>query len=383
MKNKKTLRFLTFGFVSFLIMFVIMTHLLVGQGNFATSLGKAVNEAFAYFTRFHITPAFILYSLVLLISLIVAIVWVVKLIRRKSIFSDYMQPVFFLVAIIIGVGLIAYRKSLEARYEVQALRLTVVYFIITALLTIAYGIHLMIFGLVSLSKKPAIENKAVTDLLEDLGVDNDKNQTFVVEEKVEEPVVEEEKVAEPAPAPVVIERVIEKEVIVPAPVVVPVVEETPVVEELDENGNPIVRLPFAKRLIALDKEMRDKYSDIKNYILSYGVKSRVSNSADSYRAHRKLYVKITTSGKSGLKVYYALNLKDYADSKLPLKDASDVKAYEEVPTFIYVKSDLSVKRAKALIDDVMTKDGFVRDENFKEADQVRAIRKTLRENNQL
>lgn len=166
----------------------------------------------------------------------------------------------------------------------------------------------------------------------------------IVEDKVEEvevPIVEE--VKEEVPAPVVVEE--------------PVAEE-PVAEE---SKNPIIRIPFQERMKTADKTIRDNYNELKNYILSYGVKSRISNSGDTFRLHTKTYVKLTIAGK-GLKLYYALDPKDYENTTIPVLDAGHKGIYEEIPLVFKVKSDLSIKRAKQLVDDAMAKDNLVQGE---------------------
>ncbi len=163
----------------------------------------------------------------------------------------------------------------------------------------------------------------------------------VQEEPVEEPAPVEE---EPAP---VVEEVKPEVVEEPAP--------APVVD--DQPKNPIIRIPFEERLLASDKDLQDTYSELKNEILSYGVKSRVSSSGDTFRLHRKTYIKMTVAGKS-LKLYFALNPDDYRDSPIPVQDASEKGIYAEIPLVFKVKSPLSIRRCKQLIQDVMERDGL-------------------------
>ena len=194
---------------------------------------------------------------------------------------------------------------------------------------------------------------------------------LIVDEPVEEPVpvkepepqpepepepVVEEPAPEPEPEPVKEEPVQEPE---PQPEPEPVVveEPAPVVEEKAK----IIRIPFEERITTADKEMMDNYNELKNDIMAYGVKSRVSNSGDTFRLHRKTYVKLTIAGKS-LKLYFALNPDDYKDSTLPIQDASEKNIYAEIPLVFKVKSGLSMRRAKQLIADVMTPDGLVQGE---------------------
>ena len=147
----------------------------------------------------------------------------------------------------------------------------------------------------------------------------------------------------------------------PAPAPVPAPVPAPAPEAPAEEKNPIIRIPFTERMVDAEKEMQDNYVELKNEILSYGVNSRVSNSGDTFRLHRKTYVKITVAGKS-LKLYFALDPADYVESKMPIGDASHHAVYAEIPLIFKVKSGLSLRRAKELIRDVMTKDGLVQGE---------------------
>lgn len=157
----------------------------------------------------------------------------------------------------------------------------------------------------------------------------------------------------PAPAPVYIEPQ-------PAPAPQPTPEPAPVVEPApaqEEEKKPIIRIPFTERMINADEEMKKNYNELKNEILSYGVNSRVSNSGDTFRLHRKTYVKITIAGLS-LKLYFALEPDDYKDSSIPVQNAGHKGIYNEIPLVFKVRSGLSMRRCKELIQDVMEKDGL-------------------------
>lgn len=200
----------------------------------------------------------------------------------------------------------------------------------------------------------------------------------VVENKTVEKVVEIRK-DEPAPAPVaepapVVEE--KKEEPAPAPVAepapAPVVEVKPEPRQLFVKKEPAPakpnepapvepkkyeRISFAERLLKSESDVQGLYNEIKNEILSYGVKSRISAVGDTFRLHKKMYVRITVAGKS-LKLYFALNPLDYANGTIPVQDASDKDMYQEIPLVFKVKSALSVRRCKELIQDVMEKDGL-------------------------
>ena len=145
-------------------------------------------------------------------------------------------------------------------------------------------------------------------------------------------------------------------------------EEAPLEEESEVEENEvvtpkakIVRIPFSTRIENMREDMRANFNELKADILSYGVKSRVSNSGDTFRLHTKTYVKMTIAGNS-LKLYFALDPNDYKDSTLPISDASSKAIYKETPLVFKVKSPLSVRRAKSLIADAMAKDGLVQKE---------------------
>ena len=178
------------------------------------------------------------------------------------------------------------------------------------------------------------------------------------ETPVEETAPIEEPIAEPSP----VDEVIEEQISEPEPQIepAPVPEVVATVEEpapAAEEKKPIIRIPFTDRMLNADKEMQDNYNELKNEILSYGVNSRVSNSGDTFRLHRKTYVKITIAGLS-LKLYFALNPDDYKDSTLPIQNAGHKGIYEEIPLVFKVKSGLSMRRCKQLIQDVFDKNGF-------------------------
>jgi len=128
-------------------------------------------------------------------------------------------------------------------------------------------------------------------------------------------------------------------------------------DDEDDSSNKIIRIPFQVRMQSAEKDLLTNYNTLKNYILSYNVKSRISNSGDTFRIHRETFVKITIAGK-GLKLYFALNPQDYEGTTIPVQNVSHKAIYAEIPCVLKVKSPLSVKRAMQLVDDVMKAKGL-------------------------
>ena len=167
-----------------------------------------------------------------------------------------------------------------------------------------------------------------------------------------------------------VEKVVTKEVVKPV--------EEKVEEPVEEDKKlSIQRIPFANKIVKADKELQEKYNEIKSELLAYGASSRVSVGGDTFRLHRKPYAKITLIGKT-LKVYFALDPKDFVDSPIPVIDASDKVAYEEIPALLKVKSNLSVKRAKDLAELAFAKDGIKKEKEAEAHNWVKDIRAELK-----
>ena len=147
-------------------------------------------------------------------------------------------------------------------------------------------------------------------------------------------------------------------------------------EENDDDLNSMKkgpRLPFIKRVLTADSDIKVNYNEIKNELLSYGVKARLSRGGETVRLKDKRYAKIYLVGKT-LKVYLALNPEDYKDSTIPVEDVGHRPAYAEIPLLFKVRSGLSVRRCKDLIKSAMEKDGLSQGE-VKNTNWVSELRK--------
>ncbi len=111
---------------------------------------------------------------------------------------------------------------------------------------------------------------------------------------------------------------------------------------------------FAEKMLASEGEILERYDELKNILLSFKkVKSRLSNTCDTFKLGQTQIAKISTSGKS-LKLY--LNLEpNEVESRLKCKNAGHKKAYQEVPVFLRVRSPRSMKNAKYLLNQLATK----------------------------
>ena len=234
-------------------------------------------------------------------------------------------------------------------------------YLVLAVITLVEGIGTAVKvnkGEVIYEAKPKEASKGVSaeEIRKIVAEELAKLDRIVIAKEVKEAPKKEAKKPEPAPAPVA----------------------APVEEEEDESKKlSIQRIPFAEKIVKADKELQEKYNEIKSELLAYGASSRVSIACDTFRLHRKPYVKITLVGKT-LKVYFALDPKEFVDSPIPVVDSSDKVAYEEVPALLKVKSNLSVKRAKELAEMAFGKDGVQKEKEAEAHNWVKEIKAELK-----
>ncbi len=187
-------------------------------------------------------------------------------------------------------------------------------------------------------------------------------ETPVEEETTEEPVEEEAPVEEPVEEPTEEETPVEETPVEEpaeeskeekeeeaAPEVEPVVTPSEEKEESAEEEKTYTAKKFSDKMLALDPEVLQKYSDIKNEFLSYRkIHSRLSKTNDAFRFEGKLVAKICVSGK-GLKLYLALDVYSVDSAIYHQRDASSKKKFADTPLVVRVKSPLSYRKALQLV----------------------------------
>ena len=199
----------------------------------------------------------------------------------------------------------------------------------------------------------------------------------VVQEKVE---VVEEKVEKPKKA-----KKAKKEE--PAPVVEEVKEEV-AADDADENESDIdaelgerperadskSRIPFADKMIYLDKKTQGYYNALMNKFKGLRkMNVRISTKGVSFRLGRDLVAKLTVRGKT-LRLHLALDVNAYDAKVYFQKDLGDVKSYVEVPFAVKIKSDRGLKNALKLIDDLVANKGIEEKTRFNESDGVEDLK---------
>ena len=122
---------------------------------------------------------------------------------------------------------------------------------------------------------------------------------------------------------------------------------------------------FTAKLSQSDDEVKDYYSELKNYALSYKkANSRVSWHYDSINVGRNQVLKFAIRGKT-LCLYYALDADQYIDTKYKVEKVES-KKFEDVPCLYRIKNDRRRDYAKDLIDTVMANVGASKGEEQNE-----------------
>lgn len=139
-------------------------------------------------------------------------------------------------------------------------------------------------------------------------------------------------------------------------------------EKTGEKYHIRFNLSFRAKMTSISDEAKGFYRELKDEFLTYkGVKTRISWKAEGVRKGRETIARFAVRERT-LCVFLALDPDAYRDSKYVFESVKDIKAYEAVPMLIRVKSDLSCRKVKELIADIMEPREVKRLENTPETD---------------
>lgn len=134
------------------------------------------------------------------------------------------------------------------------------------------------------------------------------------------------------------------------------------------------QVPLYTKILNAEQKFQDYYNEIRNKFKSYrGVNARISKKCDSFRKGRELIAKLTFTGKT-MKLYLKLNPANYNEKVYFQKDASDKKAYSEVPMFVKIRSDRAFKNAIKLIEELMVVNQVDAKKRYAEVDYLEFLR---------
>ncbi len=122
---------------------------------------------------------------------------------------------------------------------------------------------------------------------------------------------------------------------------------------VDEGETIRFNKSFEAKLIQSDDMLKARYTELKNYLLSYNkVHARNSWKRESFRFGRQCVARLGVRGKT-LCLYLATDAAFYEDTKYKVEDVSDVVANVDTPCMYRIKNDRRMGYAKQLIDHVM------------------------------
>ncbi len=143
-------------------------------------------------------------------------------------------------------------------------------------------------------------------------------------------------------------------------------EESFLEEEQPENVVQIVNgkqifvqynYSFKAKLILSTPEVQAQYQVLLRYVKAYGIKTSISWKQERIYLGRNTYAMLVFKGKK-LCVAYALNPKDYLDTKYRIIDLSEIKRFMKTPTLIKISSERKVKYALELFDILFEQNGL-------------------------
>ena len=135
---------------------------------------------------------------------------------------------------------------------------------------------------------------------------------------------------------------------------------------------------FIEKLLNLDYVQKDNYNLLKNTIMRYeNIKNRTSNSYDTFLYKNKVIIKLGVMGKS-IRLYLALDPNNYEKSKFPHKDVSDKIRHKNTPYMMKISSNLSVKRAGKLINELLTSLSLENKNDYENINYVRDLHMSVK-----
>lgn len=150
----------------------------------------------------------------------------------------------------------------------------------------------------------------------------------------------------------------------------------------DEEGASVEELKrynrsYTARIIQADDELKARYSEIKNHLVSYqGVFNSITwNREAFYVTKRDCVATFAVRGKT-LCLFLAVPASRFDGTKYKVEDRTQQVRNAKMPTMFRIKSDRATKYAKELIDMVLAEKGVKVNEDYKPVNYRPAYRST-------
>ena len=134
------------------------------------------------------------------------------------------------------------------------------------------------------------------------------------------------------------------------------------------------KVAFKKKLLTLTTDIKEYFTEVHNELISYKkVNYRISFKGITYRVGRNTIAKMVVRGKT-LKLHLALNVEEFSKTIFFQEDSSSVKAYEEVPFTVKIKSERAKNNALKLVSSLAEKNSFKKDDKFQKENILKVLR---------
>lgn len=133
------------------------------------------------------------------------------------------------------------------------------------------------------------------------------------------------------------------------------VNDSDVVVEFDEETQTYNYFRYKKshyaRVCLLGSDIKGYYSEIKNYLLSYGLRLSKTKSSEKFYLKKELMAQIKISkNEKNIYLYLAIDPSTLEGTKYKGKDMTEKKAYSSVPYLFKIRTERKCKWAKELVD---------------------------------
>ena len=141
-------------------------------------------------------------------------------------------------------------------------------------------------------------------------------------------------------------------------------EETPAEEAVKEEPLVILPLTLDNKLHQTTNTIKLLYSKLKNELLSYkSVKSEMNVKNENFKAAKKIVARMTVVADS-VRLYLALDPKEYSTRKYKHKDASDQQGYEGTLLMLKISGEKERQLAVQLVTELMKKLSLERNKRY-------------------
>ena len=141
-------------------------------------------------------------------------------------------------------------------------------------------------------------------------------------------------------------------------------EEAPAEEAVKEEPLVILPLTLDNKLHQTTNTIKLLYSKLKNELLSYkSVKSEMNVKNENFKAAKKIVARMTVVADS-VRLYLALDPKEYSTRKYKHKDASDQQGYEGTLLMLKISGEKERQLAVQLVTELMKKLSLERNKRY-------------------